>query len=193
MAEMSYQALNELPVGVFWFDKDARFIEVNETACREWGYTREELLQMSIFDVNPNMNDQNWAAHWEEKQVNSATFESSHQRKGGEEFPVDITDIFIESADQVYSCAIVRDITLRKQRHRQALLADFSMQKASDVIFWLDASGNILNANDAASSRYEYSLADFRALNMLDISKDLTENDFQLLLADIKRTGKLFF
>lgn len=115
-AEFSYRALSELPEAVFWFDEKARLMEVNNAACKYWGYTREEFLQMTIFDVNPNMDPETWEAHWNNKIADSTTFESSHRKKDGTVFPVDITDNFIKLNGKTYSCAIVRDITERKRR-----------------------------------------------------------------------------
>ncbi len=122
---LSYNALQDLPEAVMWFDKDAKFFEVNKVACDNWGYTRAEFLQLTIFDVNPNMSPKIWADHWAAKQKDTSTFESSHRRKDGTVFPVDITDIFIELNGVSYSCAIVRDITVRKRKEaalRGALL-----------------------------------------------------------------------
>ena len=191
--QLSFKALNELPVAVFWFDKDANFIEVNDAACKYWGYSREELLQLTVFDLNPNMNTGNWAAHWEEKRKNSSTFESTHRRKNGEIFPVDITDNFVELDGVVYSCAIVRDITRRKMLSRQARLSDFTVQKASDAIFWLDTSGQIMHANEEASHRYEYDLTAFEQLNILDISKEADSRAFDEILREVREEGQLIF
>jgi len=125
LQNLSYTALMELPEAVFWFDKDAKLFEVNNVACKKWLYTREELLQLKIFDINPNMSPDIWSAHWDAKQMDRSTFESSHKRKDGTEFPVDITDIFVNIDGGTYSCAIVRDISERKQKEaalRGALL-----------------------------------------------------------------------
>ena len=116
MLDLSYTALMELPEAVFWFDEEAKLFEVNKVACRNWQYTREELLGLSIFDINPNMSPDIWAAHWKSKQMDRTTFESSHKRKDGTVFSVDITDIFVSIKGITYSCAIVRDITERKRK-----------------------------------------------------------------------------
>ena len=36
---LSYKALTNLPLPVFWFDKDGDFFDVNAIACKAWGYT----------------------------------------------------------------------------------------------------------------------------------------------------------
>jgi PAS domain S-box-containing protein len=45
------EALDSGPALVFVADEDMRYIAVNETACRTLGYTREELLALSVDKV----------------------------------------------------------------------------------------------------------------------------------------------
>jgi len=190
LPELSFRALNELPEAVLWFDKDAHFFEVNEVACKNWGYTREEFLKLTIFDVNPNMSPDIWEAHWEAKQKGMATFESTHRRKNGEIFPVEITDNFVEYEGAVYSCAIVHDITKRKEADRQARLSDFTVQKAGDAIFWLCPKGFIKNVNEEAVELYGYSRTEFHEMSVLDISKDINQNDFAEIWKTLKKNNK---
>lgn len=114
--QISYRALNELPEAVIWFDKKGKILEINNTACSFWGYDREELLKLTIFDINPTMRPEIWDAHWQQKQRDNSTFESTHKRKNGETFPVDITDHFFKIEEVIYGCAIVRNISTRKQK-----------------------------------------------------------------------------
>ena len=37
----------------FWLGPDAELLYVNNTACKSLGYTREELLSMTVFDIDP--------------------------------------------------------------------------------------------------------------------------------------------
>ncbi|MEO1262243.1 MAG: sigma 54-interacting transcriptional regulator [Bacteroidota bacterium] len=193
LPELSYRALNELPEAVFWFDENADFFAVNDTACEQWGYTREEFLQMNVFDVNPNMSREIWTAHWEDKQRDSSTFESSHIRKNGEEFPVDITDNFVELDGKVYSCAIVRDISRRKDADRQARLSDFTVQKAGDAIFWICPMGFIKHCNEEACNRYGYTSDELHQMNIKDISKNIDDAGFKDIWQTIKENSSLEF
>ncbi len=38
---------------IFWIRPDGRFVFVSDSTCRQLGYTREELLEMSIYDIDP--------------------------------------------------------------------------------------------------------------------------------------------
>ena len=113
-------ALDLLPDAVIWFDEEANLVEVNDTALKMWGYTRDEVKGMTVFDVNPTMSKEIWPKHWKEKVETSKVFESKHQRKNGEIFPVEIMDHFISIDNQKLSCAIIRDITERKKQESKA-------------------------------------------------------------------------
>ena len=45
------EALDDGPALVLVADDEMRFIAVNESACRALGYTRDELLQLSVPDI----------------------------------------------------------------------------------------------------------------------------------------------
>jgi PAS domain S-box-containing protein len=101
---------------VFWVDKNARFIYVNNSACRHMGYSREELLSMKVHDVDPLYQEDNWPDFWRQfKDKGSLSFESVNRSKDGREFPVKITVSYLEYEDEQIMHAYVRDITSRKK------------------------------------------------------------------------------
>ncbi len=101
--------------GVFWLDEKGRFIKVNRAACKALGYTKEELYQLQGADVNPTFTIEKSRKLWEEtKKTGVLTFETSHRRKDGTLFPVEITNNIIEYEGRELRCSIVRNITQRK-------------------------------------------------------------------------------
>lgn len=102
--------------GVYWVNRDACILYVNDASCRSLEYTREELLSMTVADIDPNFPAAAWPEHWREVQRRgSFTFESSHKRKDGTIFPVEITVNYLKYDAKEYNCAFARDITERKQ------------------------------------------------------------------------------
>jgi PAS domain S-box-containing protein len=98
-----------------------RFLYVNDKVCRELGYSREELLSLTVQDINPNATD----AVLKEvarlcDQAGFALLESVHQRKDGSVFPVEINIRPVTLDDRRYYVSVCRDITERKQA-QQAL------------------------------------------------------------------------
>jgi PAS domain S-box-containing protein len=52
------------PDGVFVADETGKYIEVNEAACRITGYSKEELLTMSVLDLLPERSVNDGLAHF---------------------------------------------------------------------------------------------------------------------------------
>jgi PAS domain S-box-containing protein len=99
-----------------------RFIDFNERACLDLGYTREELLLMSIYEVDPGVDgDMLKEVSRELSESGSVIFESSHRRKDGSTYPVEVSIKEVQ-LDRGYRVTVVRDISERK-RAEQALQA----------------------------------------------------------------------
>jgi PAS domain S-box-containing protein len=96
-----------------------RFIDVNGRACSDLGYSREELLSMSVYDISPNAEVLNPKVSDELRSSGSTIFESVHRRRDGSTFPVEIS-IKQVNLDRTYRVSVIRDITKRK-RAEQAL------------------------------------------------------------------------
>jgi len=91
------------------------FSDVNNVACRQFGYPREELLQMTPFDLSDDddlKNNKEMLARLKEE--GNATYETVYKRKDGTRFPVEISALRLTIADENLFTVIVRDITERK-------------------------------------------------------------------------------
>jgi PAS domain S-box-containing protein len=101
---------------VHWLDANGRFVYVNDAACRCLGRSREELLCLSVMDIDPSVRRLGWRTTWEQvKARRSLTFESQNQAISGKLFPVEITANYVEFDGQEYSFAFVRDISERRE------------------------------------------------------------------------------
>ena len=117
---------------LFWIGQDARFYYVNETACHILGYSREELLSMTVYDINPDFSEKNWLKHWEEvEQRGSFTLDSYHKTKEGGVFPVEVTVNYIEFEGKQYICAFARDITERKKAEEELISFAAKLEKSN--------------------------------------------------------------
>jgi PAS domain S-box-containing protein len=126
-SEKQYRTILHTLLDGFWVvDMLGRFIDVNEAYCNIIGYTRNELLEMSIQDIEALENKEDI-----EHRINNITkkgthrFESQHRCKNG--YIVDL-DICVSSLpDYNRLCASLRDITERKR-------AEGLLRKAHDEL-----------------------------------------------------------
>ena len=101
---------------IFWVSKTARILDANETACRILGYTREELLQLTVADLDPYFPMEKWVELWDDlKQKKTHRFESLHRHRDGSMHPTEVVVNYFEYEGVEYNCALARDITERKQ------------------------------------------------------------------------------
>lgn len=112
---------------VYWIDKDARIFYVNDAACRSLNYSREVLLSMTVYDIDPDYTPERWAVDWTQLKENGfLTIESHHRDNDGRIFPVEISLNYMVYDGREFNCAFARDISKRKQaeKEKEQLIAE---------------------------------------------------------------------
>ncbi len=125
----------------FWVRPDGLIVDANEAACRSLQLTRDELLTLTVSDIDPSVAKSRWRAIWDRvrQSPQAVVFESVHRRKDGSEFPVEIRAHFFEFEGEEYHFSAVRDISERKRgeaalKESRARFRDFTY--ASSDWFW---------------------------------------------------------
>ncbi len=98
------------------------FVEVNDVACEWYGYTRDELLEMSPQDLimEPEGRGMGSAESREDlKIVGKRTTETLTKKKNNEIFPVEISSSIFEFHGEQMILSAVRDITDRRQSEKE--------------------------------------------------------------------------
>jgi PAS domain S-box-containing protein len=109
-------AMNYSSEGMFVVDADGRILAANDTVCRRLEYSRDELLTMTIPDIDPLFPRERWPAHWQElKTAGRLVIETINRTKSGRTFPVQVSIAYLPWANEECCCSIITDIT---ERHR---------------------------------------------------------------------------
>lgn len=100
----------------FLIDPEGKIEDVNQCTCNTLGYSREELLELSVTDINAELTPQQlWDLKENLTSEQPITIESWHRRKDGTVFPVEVNISRFGSEDYPREIALARDITERKQ------------------------------------------------------------------------------
>ena len=107
-----------------------RFLDVNETACSDLGYTREELLSMSVDDISVTpVCDSMYQAKL--LTGGSVIVEGIHRRKDGSTFPVEASVRQVH-LDRTYKIAVVRDVSERRRVEAALEKSEESLRLAAE-------------------------------------------------------------
>jgi PAS domain S-box-containing protein len=150
-------AIDRSSDAAFWMGSDARFIYVNEAACHTLGYSRDELLKMTVHDIDPDFPKEIWLDHWAEvKRQGYFVIESHHHSKDGRIFPVEISINYLEFGGKEYNCAFARDISERKKVEKAIELSKkewvSTFDAMSDWICLIDLKYRVLRSNRAGEN-----------------------------------------
>ena len=112
--------LNLSSDGVYILGEDGGFLEVNPAYCNLLGYSREELLTLSIHDVETNISPEAFFRRIEASRASGAArFETSLRRKDGYMLDVEISTTHIKVKDTSLFLSIVRDLTWHRVKEAE--------------------------------------------------------------------------
>ena len=110
--QLTQFAVSVAAEAMFTVAPDGRILDANATACERLEYTRQELQQLRISDIDPHYPLSMWGDHFEElRQERKATFETQHCSKTGRIFDVEVSVAYFEFNGEEYCCSSIRDIS----------------------------------------------------------------------------------
>lgn len=109
-------SLDQGSLEIYWITPEGRFVYANDTVRKKLGYSKDELTDMHVWDIDPNHGEDIRKERWEKlKKEKVLNFETEHKTKDGETYPVEIISHYIEHNGDEYEFAFVRDITKRRK------------------------------------------------------------------------------
>jgi len=120
---------------IYWIDDQAKFFRINNGVEAQLGYCKDEIVGLSGKDINPEFTKSKSQKYWGKARESGVfTFETSHTRKDGTVFPVEITNNIMMFDGKEFRVSIVRDITERKQRENEVLDALAEVEKLKNQL-----------------------------------------------------------
>ncbi len=115
-------ALSKVRDEFFLIGKQGQFVDVNDQACRALQYSRQELLEMTVAEVDPLFPEERWGETLLQiKQAGFMTLEGVHRRRDGSDYPVEVSVSYFTYQGEAYLLALARDISERKAAEREML------------------------------------------------------------------------
>ncbi len=100
---------------ILLMDENLRIIEANNKALEEYGYTKDEILKLRIMDIRAEGTTHSFSEIIKDYEIkNGLLFETTHKKKDGSTFHVEVSAREIEIDGKKFYQNINRDITERK-------------------------------------------------------------------------------
>jgi len=134
---MKYRSLFDHALeGLFLHDLDGKFIKVNKAALVQTGYSRKELLGMTVFDLNKSLPSPDallasWAALKEGEVI---TTETEYHHRDGYFYQVELKALRIYNDHDPAILAHVRDVSLHKSAEAKLIAQERFYRQAFDAI-----------------------------------------------------------
>jgi two-component system, cell cycle sensor histidine kinase and response regulator CckA len=102
---------------IYLADTNGRLVDVNEQACLSLGYGRDELLAMTVGDIDPDAREKDDMGNlWQVLTPGQpVTITNRHRRKNGTVFPVEIRVVRIPLHGDNYILGFARDVSERQR------------------------------------------------------------------------------
>jgi PAS domain S-box-containing protein len=176
-SEIKFRTLvNQASEMLFFHDLDGNLIEVNESAIKNTGYSRDELEKMTVFDIDKEAHDRDdMHKYW--KSLNPGdppiTFEATHKCKDGSTYPVEIVVSKIDYSGNHNILGLGRNIAERKKAEEELKLSEERFKQLSNLTFegiLIHDKGMIIDTNQSLLEMFGYKREEVLGKSIFEIA-----------------------
>ena len=160
------------------------------------GYSKEELYTMNLWD-NFYPDDQKLMMGSIKARLKGEKVPNRYEvrfiTKSGDVRNIDLSAGFIIYDGQPADLITLTDITERKDAERDLQISQFSIENASDEIYWVDMDGDFIYANKSACDSLGFSKEEILSRNVFDVVPDFSQETWKNFAEDLRLKGSFSF
>ena len=174
--------INNAPEGVFIADSSGKYIDVNPAACKMTGYSREELLTLSISELDvTDENAEDILTFHDLKNTESLETERTLKRKDGTLITVLLNAVRISEDQYMAFCT---DITERKKMEEELRFQSLLLNQIQDLVTATDVDGTVNYVNDAVARMFGVTKDQLIGRTIFDFGEDSSKGASQQEILD---------
>jgi PAS domain S-box-containing protein len=190
-SEKKFQSyIDNAPDGVFVVNETGKYIDVNNAACKSSGYSRNDLLNMSISDILTEESFNDGLAHFNTLiQNGKSKSDLSFKHKDGSIRWWSLDAVKLTESSFL---GFTKDITDRKLAEETLLILSSAIEQTVDSIIITNRNGRIEYVNHAFELLTGYSAADALGKTPRILKSDLYDQTYYEVLWETILSGKVF-
>jgi len=170
-AKLYDSLLNSLPEAMFIYDlENLKFLEVNESALKLYGYKRSDFLNMDLTDLYAPEDIQTLIQSSDSKTVSPGPWR--HKKSDGSSILVELTRTSVEYKGKKAHLNIVKNVSEQVEEKKRNQLLQSVYDHTSDLIIITDKDGFIQTANEQVSRKIGYSRKDLESRPFISLVSD---------------------
>jgi len=168
-------ASNSQDIMLFVDADSGRILEANAAATAAYGYTRDELLALTIYDLRSEAARGLTARQMAAADRGGVEFETEHRRKDGSCFPVEVRSHGASLNGARTLLSVVRDITRRRKDEEALIESEERFAKAfatnpAGIVLTTVLEGRIIDVNETWQTMFGYSRDEALGRTLADLA-----------------------
>ncbi len=171
-----------------------RFVDANSRICAMLGYSREELLELSVMAIHPEKDLPMVIDTFQRQARGEIKYAGGLpcQRKDGSIFYAYINTMSLNFSGKKLNVGIFRDVTDQLQREAQLKMYSHAFHTSMDGMTITDLDGNITYSNEACHHTYGYEYGELAGKNVSVLTnKEMASTIIQAIMTEGNWEGEL--
>jgi len=149
-------SIDHATIATLFITADGGIAYANRAACGLFGYSKEEIIDKKITDLNTNYNEDIWKKHFDDiREQKSMVFETQNRDRTGKIIPVEVCANYLLFDGQEFNIAFVQNISERKKKDMEIAriqqLHRAILDNIPDITWLKDTEGRFMAVNEAFS------------------------------------------
>ncbi|MEW6195924.1 MAG: PAS domain S-box protein [Bacteroidota bacterium] len=159
------------PIAMFIYDlENLKFLEVNDSALKLYGYKRNEFLNMDLTDLYAPEDIQTLIQSGDNKTLNSGSWR--HKKSDGTSVLVELNRNSIEYKGKKAHLNLVRNVTDEVSEKKRVQVLQSVFDNTSDLIIQTDKDGFIKEINEHVTKKFGYSKKELESRPFISLVSD---------------------
>ena len=200
LSEQKYKLLfNQNPLSMFMLSiPDLKFIDVNEAAVKQYGYSKEEFLNMTAYDIRPRCDVTQFRELMENSEEGRTDFGIwKHVRKDGTIIKVEVRAHTILNDDKPAWLWLTNDVTERLLAEEKLKASEYQFRKVTENemlgVSWATTGGKVINANSTFCTMLGYTMEELKGVHFTELTHPDDIPKELLLVEEITRGNRDYY